>query len=309
MVGKSMKCWGTSIGCSLVVALASPGLAAEVTEQAPAAEVKADGQKEAVQEQRSWLGVGTRPLPQVVGKHLGLPDGAGVVVDIVIKDSPAQQAGLRRDDVITHVDGEWLKGVTALSKSLSEKKVGEVVRLSIRRRNQSLVVGATLVERPKRFAMVSGADDNRDSVFKKRVHGQDFADRMNDLMRAQMGDHEDFERMIEELDAEMEAMRKRAAAMRFEAASGGQGHMHYSMTSVDNNGRIVISRVDGKTHVKVWDREGKQVFDGPYETPEDKDKLPEDFRDRVNELNVNPTSIWSVQGFEDEPADSAKKGE
>src|SRR5579862_3142527 len=41
----------------------------------------------------AYLGVSSSPAPPVVRKQLGLPEGMGLVVDIVMPESPAATAG------------------------------------------------------------------------------------------------------------------------------------------------------------------------------------------------------------------------
>jgi len=58
---------------------------------------------------------------------------AGVYVSSVSQGSPAQEAGLRVDDIITHVDGKRVTLHTDLSNHIAAQSVGEVVHLTIYR--------------------------------------------------------------------------------------------------------------------------------------------------------------------------------
>ena len=46
----------------------------------------------------TYLGVETSDVPRVVSEQLGLPRGFGLVVDYVVPDGPASQAGVQQAD-------------------------------------------------------------------------------------------------------------------------------------------------------------------------------------------------------------------
>lgn len=58
---------------------------------------------------------------------------AGIYVSAVSEDSPAQKAGIMRDDIITHVDGERVTLHTDLTNIIAGKTPGESVTLTVYR--------------------------------------------------------------------------------------------------------------------------------------------------------------------------------
>src|SRR5688572_20332695 len=55
--------------------------------------------------ERTWLGVGLAEPDEALISQLGLKDGAGLLVTYVAKDSPADKAGLLKNDVLLEMEG------------------------------------------------------------------------------------------------------------------------------------------------------------------------------------------------------------
>jgi len=76
----------------------------------------------------------------------------GVGVTQVIKDSPADKAGLRKDDVILRLDGENVSSVRKLNRLVSELSPDQSVRVSISRGGSEQEVTATIGKRSNTMA-------------------------------------------------------------------------------------------------------------------------------------------------------------
>ena len=75
----------------------------------------------------------------------GLPKGAAV--QSVEADSPAETAGLKPNDIITHVDGEAISGYKDLSNAISERGVDAKMELTVYRQGETLTLTVTIGER------------------------------------------------------------------------------------------------------------------------------------------------------------------
>ena len=71
----------------------------------------------------------------------------GVGVTQVVKDSPAEKAGLRKDDVILRIDGENITSVRKLNRIVSELSPDQSVRISVSRGGSEQEVTATIGKR------------------------------------------------------------------------------------------------------------------------------------------------------------------
>jgi membrane-associated protease RseP (regulator of RpoE activity) len=77
--------------------------------------------------------------------HLSQPRGVGVTQ--VIKDSPAEKAGLRKDDVILRIDSDNVTSVRKLNRLVSEIAPDQSVRITISRGGSEQELTATIAKR------------------------------------------------------------------------------------------------------------------------------------------------------------------
>ena len=92
----------------------------------------------------AFLGVGTEDITKENMGRYGMREVRGVGVTQVIKDSPAEKAGLKKDDVILRFDGESVTSVRKLSRLVGESSADQTVRITISRGGAEQEVSATL---------------------------------------------------------------------------------------------------------------------------------------------------------------------
>jgi serine protease Do len=89
------------------------------------------------------------------GSHLGVrldnAQGAerGAVVREIVKDSPAEKAGLKQGDVIVRFDGEPVRSASQLARLVAETPPGRAVPVEVRRDGATQTLEATLSEKDR----------------------------------------------------------------------------------------------------------------------------------------------------------------
>jgi membrane-associated protease RseP (regulator of RpoE activity) len=95
----------------------------------------------------SFLGVHAEDINKENMGRYGLREARGVGITSVVKDSPAEKAGLRKDDVILRFDGEKVTSARKLSRLVSEVAPDHTVRLAISRGGSEQEVAVTIGKR------------------------------------------------------------------------------------------------------------------------------------------------------------------
>jgi serine protease Do len=80
---------------------------------------------------RGTIGVYPTNLTPVLAQGLGLSRNAGVLIEDVVPDSPADKAGIKIDDIVLSADGRPMRDTKELALIMFRKRPGETVHLSI----------------------------------------------------------------------------------------------------------------------------------------------------------------------------------
>ncbi len=97
-----------------------------------------------------WIGVIAAPVPEMVRAQLpNLPEGQGVMVFGVGKESPAMAAGLERFDVIVRTDGQPVSAPQDLQQILNKRNFGTQARLELIRKGATKQLYVIVLEKPE----------------------------------------------------------------------------------------------------------------------------------------------------------------
>jgi serine protease Do len=82
---------------------------------------------------RGWMGVAIGALTEDMARTYKLKEGRGAVVNEITKGSPAEEAGLKPEDVVTAVDGRPVQDSSDLSRYVASRTPGSSVKLRVLR--------------------------------------------------------------------------------------------------------------------------------------------------------------------------------
>jgi len=100
---------------------------------------------------RPYLGISYLPITPQVAAYYELSRQSGIYVSEVESGSPAANAGIAANSIVTHFDGAELGGDTSLVELLLQHKVGDQVKLTVIEpgTNAEKEVTVTLGQRPR----------------------------------------------------------------------------------------------------------------------------------------------------------------
>jgi serine protease Do len=98
--------------------------------------------------ERAYLGVGTVDVTGAIAQSFNLPVDKGLAVTAVGRGTPAEQAGLRENDVIVAIDGQAVTNNGQLLQILAKHRAGDVVSVDYYRGDERRTVRVTLAARP-----------------------------------------------------------------------------------------------------------------------------------------------------------------
>jgi serine protease Do len=83
--------------------------------------------------ERGWLGVSAQDLTPDLAKSLGIAASKGALVNDVVKGSPAERVGIKKDDVITIFNGKPVSDGNMLRNEVAVTPIGKEAKLTVLR--------------------------------------------------------------------------------------------------------------------------------------------------------------------------------
>ena len=99
---------------------------------------------------KAWLGITAQSVDYDIAEAFGLGVPYGAVVNEVITDSPAKEAGIRKGDVIVGINGNDVTDADELTDFMYEVKPGDEVRVTVFRNGREQNITVKAAEAPKR---------------------------------------------------------------------------------------------------------------------------------------------------------------
>jgi serine protease Do len=93
---------------------------------------------------RGWLGVSVQALTPELAQSFGLDKETGALVNEIIKDSPAERAGIQSGDIILMYDGKPVHEMNELPRLVADTPVGKKVVVKLLRDRKEMSITVTI---------------------------------------------------------------------------------------------------------------------------------------------------------------------
>ena len=246
----------------------------------------------------TFLGVHTTMLDPTVSAQLGLPPGMGLTTRYVVPESPAEEAGLQAHDILRKLDDQILIHPYQLRVLIRTRNEGDKVVFTVLRAGEEINLQAELVMREPAtyrrrgdFGLWYEAPDTQGSHGVMRAipvpdSPTDYTYFDHDI-RLFSNDPDEFEKKIgsiarHSLNEAVEEIRR--VEDRLEGRKTIIKMRNKNILFKDKDGVITLTTKDGNRHLIAKDTEGNEVFNGPINSPEERNQLPETIRRKLSEL-------------------------
>lgn len=98
---------------------------------------------------RPWIGVYTQKIDKDLAEAFNLDQDKGIVVVDVVGDSPADDAGLKRKDVIIEFNGEKVDGSKSFTDYVRNSKIGDKVDVVVLRKGEKKTLTVEIGKKPE----------------------------------------------------------------------------------------------------------------------------------------------------------------
>jgi hypothetical protein len=251
----------------------------------------------------AWLGVGTEEVSEALSAQLNLPAGQGLLVTYVAADSPAARAGLQKNDVLAELSGQLMVHPIQLRKLVQMRKPGDAVQLDVFHAGTRKSIAATLGKTSTSMGLLrderswhgdlqvlndmnahelqEGMDTLNESLTRARLDGGSLklqiqrsieeAGRAAETALRHAGkelEGADCAKLLEDLARSRVDVNKNSTVI-----VNRKGRSVQTQVKADDTGTYVIV-ASPKKRLTAHDRNGKLLFDGEIETPQQQDRVP-----------------------------------
>src|SRR2546427_694476 len=108
---------------------------------------------------RGYLGIELAEISPDLQEAFGLTTDKGALVNSVRPGLPAEEAGVKRGDVIVAVDGKPVESTNEVVKLVSAKEPGSSVRLTVQRNGKEVTLTAKLADRSEHIGKEAAAPE------------------------------------------------------------------------------------------------------------------------------------------------------
>jgi membrane-associated protease RseP (regulator of RpoE activity) len=235
----------------------------------------------------TYMGVVIESVPKVLRDYIDLPDGVGLLFTHIAKDSPAEKAGLKDNDIIVSFDGQLVINFNQLSTLIELRGPGAEVPLKVLRKGEEVELTVILEERVRRdgqLVVPPAAPDAPDvpDVDDVGLFMEKIEEWIPGSVKVYVDQNEQVHVDLEDLKEDLHDLRLKLIELKDSGGSAPEirqefGDMgartkviHVQDRRVNYNGpegRLVLTSSSEGQQAEAWDAAGSLIYSGPV--PED----------------------------------------
>jgi serine protease DegQ len=98
---------------------------------------------------RGWIGVEPQDITPELAESFGLNRKSGTIIAGVLRNGPADRAGIRPGDILMEVNGRAVQDTTDMLNVIAQLEPGKKARMKVLRRNEEASLDVTVGTRPR----------------------------------------------------------------------------------------------------------------------------------------------------------------
>jgi serine protease DegQ len=98
---------------------------------------------------RGWIGIESQDITPELAASFGLGRESGAIIAGVVRNGPADRAGVRPGDILLAVEGKTIKNTGEMLNLIAQLAPGAKARLTLMRQNRESMVDVTVGKRPR----------------------------------------------------------------------------------------------------------------------------------------------------------------
>ena len=256
----------------------------------------------------TFLGVETSPVGRVLTKQLNLQKDIGLVVNVVVPDSPA--SGLvELHDILVRLDDQMLIEPRQFGVLVRARKPGDEISLTLIRGGKEQLVKVKLGKRevPRMAGWFGAPEGQAPHFFNHRLPGNLPGNNalregfQRDVLHPM--DRPEADRLLQNLQGARGHEQTRIMIEHGDSSDARTTVMNLRKSNIlftDDHGTLEMKVEDGKKELTVKDSTGKVTFSGPINTEEERKAVPTGVLERLGTVGNPDFFIFKTDDdFED----------